>query len=151
MRTSFHHQPEAQHPKSPAIYTPAGRLPHLRVISEQIIAGQNQALSALVQKRTNAGVVGLSAKCQKLTHALQQLRVCKCMHVKINRSCGICLAPGFYVRAMAIFEVMLALTFPSLRSGARCAPMAAFNLRCVSAGNLARDGASGVAARALAA
>jgi hypothetical protein len=25
--------------------------------------------------------------------------------------------PGFYVRAMAIFEVMLALTFPSLRSG----------------------------------
>src|SRR5664280_2103064 len=28
-RTSFHHQPEAQHPKSPAIYTPAGRLPHL--------------------------------------------------------------------------------------------------------------------------
>jgi hypothetical protein len=36
MRTSFHHQPEAQHPKSPAIETPAGRLPHLlafRVIS----------------------------------------------------------------------------------------------------------------------
>jgi hypothetical protein len=29
MRTSFHHQPEAQRPKSPAIYTPAGRLPHL--------------------------------------------------------------------------------------------------------------------------
>src|SRR5664280_643027 len=29
MRTSFHHQPEAQHPKSPAIETPAGRLPHL--------------------------------------------------------------------------------------------------------------------------
>jgi hypothetical protein len=33
MRTSFHHQPEAQHPKSPAIYTPAGRLPHLCAIS----------------------------------------------------------------------------------------------------------------------
>jgi hypothetical protein len=31
MRISFHHQPEAQHPKSPAIYTPAGRLPHLWV------------------------------------------------------------------------------------------------------------------------
>jgi hypothetical protein len=31
MRTSFHHQPVAQHPKSPAIYTPAGRLPHLWV------------------------------------------------------------------------------------------------------------------------
>jgi len=29
MRTSFHHQPEAQHPHSPAINTPAGRLPHL--------------------------------------------------------------------------------------------------------------------------
>ena len=29
MRTSFHHQPEAQHPRSPAIETPAGRLPHL--------------------------------------------------------------------------------------------------------------------------
>ena len=33
MRTSFHHQPEAQHPKSPAIETPAGRLPHLSVKS----------------------------------------------------------------------------------------------------------------------
>ena len=31
MRTSFHHQPEAQHPHSPAINTPAGRLPHLWV------------------------------------------------------------------------------------------------------------------------
>ena len=31
MRTSFHHQPEAQHPNSPAIETPAGRLPHLWV------------------------------------------------------------------------------------------------------------------------
>jgi hypothetical protein len=29
MRTSFDHQPEAQHPKSPAIETPAGRIPHL--------------------------------------------------------------------------------------------------------------------------
>ena len=26
MRTSFHHQPEAQHPHSPAINTPAGRI-----------------------------------------------------------------------------------------------------------------------------
>ena len=32
MRTSSHHQPEAQHPKSPAIETPAGRLPHLWVM-----------------------------------------------------------------------------------------------------------------------
>jgi len=29
MRTSFHHQPEAQHPKSSAIHRLAGRLPHL--------------------------------------------------------------------------------------------------------------------------
>src|SRR5450631_4472494 len=35
MRTSFHHQPEAQHPKSPAIETPAGRLPHLYLLVEQ--------------------------------------------------------------------------------------------------------------------
>jgi hypothetical protein len=29
MRTSSHHQPEAQHPKSPAIHKIADRLPHL--------------------------------------------------------------------------------------------------------------------------
>jgi hypothetical protein len=29
MVTSFHHQPEAQHPKSSAIHKYAGRLPHL--------------------------------------------------------------------------------------------------------------------------
>ena len=29
MRTSFHHQPEAQHPNSSAIHKLAGRLPHL--------------------------------------------------------------------------------------------------------------------------
>jgi hypothetical protein len=29
MRTSFHHQSEAQHPKSSAIHKCAGRLPHL--------------------------------------------------------------------------------------------------------------------------
>ena len=34
MRTSFHHQPEAQHPKSLAINKLAGRLPHLWVISD---------------------------------------------------------------------------------------------------------------------
>jgi hypothetical protein len=41
------------------------------------------------------------------------------------------------------------LGFPSLRSGARCASMPAFTLSCVPSGNVARDGASGVAARAL--
>ena len=37
MRTSFHHQPEAQHPKSPAIETPAGRLPHLSVRFDNLV------------------------------------------------------------------------------------------------------------------
>ena len=55
MRTSFHHQPEAQHPKSPAIYTPAGRLPHL-----------------LPQERTSASLTGMSAKCQSRHFAAQQ-------------------------------------------------------------------------------
>jgi hypothetical protein len=45
MRTSFHHQPEAQHPKSPAIYTPAGRLPHL--LSE---SGQNVAVRSALKR-----------------------------------------------------------------------------------------------------
>jgi hypothetical protein len=40
--------------------------------SGQTIAGQNPTLSALVQKRTNAGAVGMSAKCHKRTHAPQQ-------------------------------------------------------------------------------
>ena len=35
MRTSFHHQPEAQHPYLPAINTPAGRLPHLRQAQQE--------------------------------------------------------------------------------------------------------------------
>jgi hypothetical protein len=47
MRTSFHHQPEAQHPKSPAIETPAGRLPHLWVISDRAIQPQRGLLSVV--------------------------------------------------------------------------------------------------------
>jgi hypothetical protein len=39
MRTSFHHQPEAQHPKSPAIETPPGRLPHLLRVRRTCRAG----------------------------------------------------------------------------------------------------------------
>jgi hypothetical protein len=45
MRTSFHHQPEAQHPKSPAIYTPAGRLPHLRAKSELVSSSMQDSPS----------------------------------------------------------------------------------------------------------
>jgi len=40
MRTSFHHQPEAQHPKSPAIETPAGRFPHLLSESDHPVADE---------------------------------------------------------------------------------------------------------------
>src|SRR6516164_1435669 len=85
------------------------------------------------RKRTLELSRGMSALCQKRTRAVQQKNT----------------ATDFYVRAMAIFEVMLALTFPSLRSGPRCASIAAFSLSCVPAGNVARDGASGVAASAL--
>jgi len=35
------------------------------------------------------------------------------MHV--GGFCGICLASGFYVRAMPILEVMLALTLPAIQ------------------------------------
>jgi len=47
MQTSFHHQPEAQHPKSPAIKTPAGRLPHLRVIRVIANSRRRRPLSAV--------------------------------------------------------------------------------------------------------
>src|SRR5450759_3844239 len=47
MRTSFHHQHEAQHPKSPAIYTPAGRLPHLWVKDGLAIQHQRRPLSVV--------------------------------------------------------------------------------------------------------
>ena len=35
--------------------------------SGQTVAGQNRPLSAVPKKRTNAGAVGLSAKCQQRT------------------------------------------------------------------------------------
>ena len=67
MRTSFHHQPEAQHPKSPAIETPAGRLPHLRVIHVIAVAGQNRRLSVVVQSRPKWCGTASAAKCQSRT------------------------------------------------------------------------------------
>src|SRR5262249_38718624 len=42
LRTSFHHQPEAQHPKSSAIHKNAGRLPHLLAQSGQWRGDQAQ-------------------------------------------------------------------------------------------------------------
>ena len=40
LRTSFHHQPEAQHPFSSAIHKRAGRLPHLWVMSGKCSASR---------------------------------------------------------------------------------------------------------------
>jgi hypothetical protein len=52
MRTSFHHQPEAQHPKSPAIETPAGRLPHLCPDSDSLRHEHEVTLSAIRDRCT---------------------------------------------------------------------------------------------------
>jgi hypothetical protein len=41
-RTSFHHQPEAQHPKSSAIHKLVGRLPHL--VTQSVISGRSFAV-----------------------------------------------------------------------------------------------------------
>ena len=46
---------------------PAELASPLWVISGQTVPGQNPTLSAIVRKRTNAGAIGLSAKCQKRT------------------------------------------------------------------------------------
>ena len=50
MRTSSHHQPEAQHPKSPAIYTPAGRLPHLCADFVAKVGGPLQVRNFRIQR-----------------------------------------------------------------------------------------------------
>ena len=40
MVTSFHHQPEAQHPKSAAIHKYVGRLPHLSAMCGRLHVGK---------------------------------------------------------------------------------------------------------------
>ena len=45
--TSFHHQPEAQHPKSSAIHKNAGRLSHLLANPEVEALGEVQRLTHL--------------------------------------------------------------------------------------------------------
>jgi hypothetical protein len=47
--TSFHHQPEAQHPKSSAIYKSAGRLPHLWVILQHTRATPERSPEADIE------------------------------------------------------------------------------------------------------
>src|SRR5439155_14194046 len=58
-RTSFHHQPEAQHPKSLAIHKNAGRLPHLWVKTGNDAVESRRLL--LPQKRTLSGGFCVSA------------------------------------------------------------------------------------------
>ncbi len=53
MRTSFHHQPEAQHPKSSAINNNAGRLPHLLALFCHL--GMSAFRSMLGVKRKSRG------------------------------------------------------------------------------------------------
>jgi hypothetical protein len=47
MRTSFHHQPEAQHPKSSAIHKLPGRLPHLWEKADSILSAENRQFMTL--------------------------------------------------------------------------------------------------------
>ena len=62
MRTSFHHQPEAQHPKSSAIHKYAGRLPHLWVMSRHRVP--SASCPFFPSKRTFVSAIDTSALCQ---------------------------------------------------------------------------------------
>ena len=71
MRTSFHHQSEAQHPKSSAIHKYAGRLPHLMTQSGQFRVFQQ----GLEPRRPSAkSLTNLnSAKCASPGEGIAQL------------------------------------------------------------------------------
>ena len=55
--TSFHHQPEAQHPKSSAIHNNAGRLPHLLGVKRR------SKFAAVMSANDQSGHVQLSTRC----------------------------------------------------------------------------------------
>jgi hypothetical protein len=55
----FHHQPEAQHPKSSAIHKLAGRLPHLLALSGHDKGFQRRPLSGV--KQTFGSAAAMSA------------------------------------------------------------------------------------------
>jgi hypothetical protein len=59
LRTSFHHQSEAQHPKSSAIHKNAGRLPHLLAQSGHSAVAVESPLSGV--KRTSQIAAAMSA------------------------------------------------------------------------------------------
>jgi len=53
-RTSFHHQPEAQHPKSLAIHKNAGRLPHL--LADAVEKGKNELIEIFLCVPVETGI-----------------------------------------------------------------------------------------------
>src|SRR5664280_2115229 len=79
MRTSFHHQPEAQHQKSPAIETPAGRLPHLSAdfvaeVGDQCIWALNRLFLKLSVADRSIGSGGFDAMAPTPTTAMPRTR-----------------------------------------------------------------------------
>jgi hypothetical protein len=72
MQTSFHHQPEAQHPKTSAIYTPAGRLPHL--LARQRPKFFNTQKVTKVESRM--GAVAWAIRQRSVSHPRSSNRTC---------------------------------------------------------------------------
>ena len=59
--TSFHHQSEAQHPKSSAIHKYAGRLPHLMTQSRHCLTAEAEAKrpdDRLIELVVGSSVIG---------------------------------------------------------------------------------------------
>src|SRR5262249_47610986 len=61
MRTSFHHQPEAQHPNSSAIHKLVGRLPHLLGVKRTCCERRGRGNPTLITLRTLAALKSRSA------------------------------------------------------------------------------------------
>jgi len=69
MRTSFHHQPEAQHPKSSVIHKYAGRLPHL-MDAEAEGADWHEATRIVLQRDPMWNLTGPGAAGKRISNAL---------------------------------------------------------------------------------
>src|SRR6516164_21465 len=69
MRTSFHHQPEAQHPKSSAIHKKTGRLPHLypRKRTSDLLAPVSETPTTSTKVRESPCAAALSVLSPHLT------------------------------------------------------------------------------------
>ena len=71
----------------------------LWVISGQIVLGQNPTLSALVQKRTNAGAVGLSVGAKSVHRVIAK----SARHIEPNHLTG-CASGNFQLPSMISFR-----------------------------------------------